>query len=116
MALASWELHPVHIVNNDDRGAAHETLSARKVAFSLNKEEARFPSRDGTLRPFRAADVLRIVKNPIYTGMVGWGRNIKSRLLNGLELVEYHVPELQIISFEKFNRVQEIARRRHWLG
>ena len=53
--------------------------------------------------------------NPLYTGIVTLGRKIRSRYLKGFQPVEHHVPDLQIISFEQFNRVQEIARRRHWM-
>jgi DNA invertase Pin-like site-specific DNA recombinase len=97
-----------------------EKMSLRRVALGLNdpKEPGqagyRFRGRDGTLRPFRADDIRRVVTNPIYTGMVTWGRQLRSRHLRGYQPQDHHVPELQIISFEQFNRVQDILRRRHW--
>ncbi|MCH7738312.1 MAG: recombinase family protein [Chloroflexi bacterium] len=93
----------------------YERMSARKTAHSLNADGYSFPGRQGQGHPFRAADILRIVANPIYTGMVAWGRRVRSPHLKGFQAVERHVPELQIISFEQFNRVQEIARQRYWM-
>ena len=91
-----------------------EKKSARQVGRSLNDDGYRFTTRNGQVRPFRSADILRIVANPIYTGMITWGRKVRSRHLKGFQPVEHHNPDLQIISFEQFNRVQEVARRRSW--
>ena len=92
----------------------YEQISARKVALGLNSEGYHSRTRRSQLRPFRAADILRVVTNPIYTGIVAWGRKVRSRYLKGYQAVEHHMPELQMISFEQFNRVQDLVRRRHW--
>ena len=55
-----------------------------------------------------------MIANPLYTGMLAWGRNAKSKHLKGFQPTERHVPEYQIISFEQFNQAQELARQRHW--
>ena len=92
----------------------YERVSARKVAFSLNVEGNTFRAQQGEIRPFRAADILRIVGNQFYTGTILWGKKVNSRHLKDFQAVERHVPELQIISFQQSNWVQDIIRRRYW--
>ena len=91
-----------------------ETISLRGVALGVNDQDYRYRSRDGTPKLFRASDIQRIVTNPVYAGLVTWGRQLRSRYLQAYQPQERHVPQLQIISFEQFNRVQEILKRRHW--
>ncbi len=92
----------------------YEGMSARLVALRLNEQGRLFPSRAKGPQPFRANDILRIVTNPFYTGMVSWGKNVQSRHLKGFQPVERHEPQWQIVSFEQFNRVQELVKQRHW--
>ena len=63
----------------------------------------------------RAQDITRMIDNPIYAGIVVWGRHVKSKHLKGYQPVERHVPELQIVTFERFNRAQELAKQRSWM-
>jgi hypothetical protein len=62
-------------------------------------------------RLFNYKDIIAIVSDPIYTGTVEWGRTTKVPG-NTPVVYSHHYPELQIISFEQWNRLKRIREQR----
>ncbi len=98
----------------------YEQMSMKKVAICLNEQGYRLPCKspkwsakygDRTERLFRDLDINTILKDELYTGTVTWGKTTK---LTGKtpQPISRHDPELQIISFEQFNRIQRLIRER----
>jgi site-specific DNA recombinase len=98
----------------------YEKMSGRKVAIQLNEHGYRLPCKapkwrakygGRTERLFSDRDINAILKDDLYTGTVTWGRTTK---LTGRtpQPQSCHFPELQIISFEQFNRTQKIMQER----
>ena len=64
-----------------------------------------------THRFFDIKDVNRIVTDPLYTGTVEWGRT--TTIPGKTPIIQtHHFPDLQIISFEQFMRVQRLRQQR----
>jgi site-specific DNA recombinase len=90
-----------------------------RIAWWLNENGYRMPCKapgqrekhGRSERLFCQEDITQIVSSPIYTGMVHWGRTTQVAGLTPTPY-SYHVPELQIISFEDFNRVQRLMEQR----
>jgi hypothetical protein len=66
---------------------------------------------DRTERLFRDTDIHNIIRDELYTGTVTWGRTTK---LTGKkpQVFSHHFPQFQIVSFEQFNRVQQLIKER----
>ena len=98
----------------------YERMSQQKVARWLNEQGYRFPCKlpgrrakwnNRTERFFQPKDIHTIISNELYVGMVVWGKTTTDKRRQP-EPQTHWFPELQIISFEQFNRVQKIKEER----
>ena len=97
----------------------YEEIPLAAVTKRLNDIGKRLPCKTPRLqekygrteRLFVYRDILKIISDSLYTGMWEWGRTTK---MPGQTPIPYrhHFPELQIISFEQFNRVQRLKEQR----
>lgn len=100
----------------------YEKMSQHKVARWLNEHGYRLPCKspawrekyNRTERLFAPKDINDIVSDPLYVGMVTWGNTSRDPRRKPVPQTHYF-PELQIISFEQFNRVQAIKSQRRKL-
>ena len=113
----------------------YEAMSQRQVAKLLNEEGLRKPCKsrawrrksqtkeqdrrviidrqeERTERLWIPTDIFKIVTNPLYAGLLEYGKHCTSRLMKDFEGVQHYRPELQIVSIEQFNRCQRIAKER----
>jgi len=101
----------------------YEQKSQKQVALYLNESGHRMPCKSPGWRRkygreqrlFVPKDINDIISDPLYTGLVIWGRNCRSRYTKGFEAQSHFFPELQLISFEQFNRCQRIKEQRYRL-
>jgi len=97
----------------------YERKTPRQTALWVNAQGCVLPRKSpknqqkfkSTHRPFQAIDITRIVTNELYVGYVTWGRTTRVPWEKPEEIRRHH-PELQIISFEQFNRVQRLRATR----
>lgn len=98
-----------------------ETHNANQTAKKLNEAGYRLNVRnkktlkrgEGDTRLFETYDVLRIIKNPIYSGFVAWASRIKqSKYLNDYEPEFAYRPELQIIPITLWEEVNQVRASR----
>jgi DNA invertase Pin-like site-specific DNA recombinase/DNA-binding FrmR family transcriptional regulator len=97
----------------------YEQMSQRKVARWLNENSYRLPCKSPRWREkygrrerlFKPKDISDIISDGLYTGMVVWGRTTRDKRRQP-NPQRHWFPELQIISFEQFNRVQRIKEER----
>jgi site-specific DNA recombinase len=107
MVINAKEAELVHLIFE-----LYELEAQTRVGLILNEHGHRLPCKvpglqdryERTERLFSSQDVRRIVADPIYTGMVGWGCTTKRPGYTPTPY-RYHRTDLQIISFEQFNRV-----------
>ncbi len=101
----------------------YERMSQRQAALYLNERGYRLPIKSAKARRklgkserlFTTSDINRIIRTKLYAGILTWCENPKSRFTRGQEATSHHVPELQIISLDQFNRCQEIREQRYKL-
>ena len=97
----------------------YSVLTNRGLVGWLNANGYRLPckspqrrARSGrTERLFDAKALSDIITNELYTGTLSWGKTTK---VPGQRMEEFrhYIPEFQIISFETFNRVQDVRNDR----
>lgn len=100
-------------------------LSLYAIARTLNERGERFPAsphapkrRDGTkyaageLRPWQAVDVRRVLRARQYLGWFTYGANKRNRYSRDLGVLEVHKPELQMVTYDLWQRAQEILKQR----
>jgi site-specific DNA recombinase len=99
----------------------YERMSQFKIARYLNENGYRLTiksiarkSRSGKPeRLFTTSDVGRMIQMKLYAGVLTWCEKPRSRFTMGQEATCHHLPELQIVSLEQFNRCQEIREQRY---
>ena len=97
----------------------YEKSAPSTLSWWLNSNGYRLPRKvqahrratGETERMFHYKDIASIINDPIYTGTIEWGRT--TTMSGKTSMVHsHHFPELQIISFEQFNRAQAIRQQR----
>jgi site-specific DNA recombinase len=97
----------------------YEKMSQKKVALYLNEQGKRLPCKsvawrqkwDRSERLFSPTDIRDIILDELYTGMIVWGRSTSDKRRKPDPQRKWF-PELQIITFEQFNRCQRISQER----
>ncbi len=97
----------------------YERMSQKKVAMWLNENGYCLPCKSPGWREkygrnerlFNPKDIRDIVSDELYVGMVVWGETTSDKRRKP-EPQRHWFSELQIISFEQFNRVQRIKEER----
>jgi len=97
----------------------YEKMSQKKVALYLNEEGKRLPCKSVAWRQkwgrserlFSPTDIRDIILDELYTGMVVWGRSTSDKRRKP-DPQRHWFRELQIITFEQFNRCQRISQER----
>ena len=99
----------------------YEQTSQGKAARLLNAEGVRWPVKNPGLqakfggrtnRPFTSVTIHDVISNELYAGFVTWGKKKRSRYLQAFETARVFRPDLQIISFVQWNRIQRIREER----
>ena len=94
----------------------YQNISQRRVVLYLNERGYRLPVKSPknqravgqTLRVSRSNDKNRIINTKLYAGLLTWCENPKSRITKGNAPTRHYIPELQIVSLEKFNLWQHL--------
>jgi site-specific DNA recombinase len=109
----------IFIMYVEGEGPKRKPMSFNEIARVLNAEGHRLPRKSPgfikwhgtTERLFCAADIRTILMDPLYNGTVSWGKT--TRMANGKPTpYTFHMPALQIVSFELWNRAQGIMEHR----
>jgi site-specific DNA recombinase len=116
-----------HLIVNEEEAALvrlifekYPTMTNKQLVLWLNEHGHRRPCKSPRLRRkyqretrlFDAKMLSDIIKDELYTGMMSWGKTTRDSSSNRAEEFRHHLPELQIVRFEAFNRANVVMRER----